>query len=160
MIRPAVASDAVVIGKLWEQLLAYHQKLDDDMPRASLHGGEIYARNIRDRIEDSHTRVYVAEVDGQVVGYALGLVVDRVPEMFEPEAGGFLADIFVEEAYRGQGIGRGLVSALRDWFKQQGLNYFEWHVTAENTSALRFWESLGGRYVQIRMRARIEDEQE
>src|SRR5690554_6059582 len=102
MIRPAVASDAVVIGKLWEQLLAYHQELDDDMPRASLHGGEIYARNIRDRIEDSHTRVYVAEVDGQVVGYALGLVVDRVPEMFEPEAGGFLADIFVEEAYRGQ----------------------------------------------------------
>ena len=160
MIRPAVASDSVMIGNLWEQLVAYHQELNEGMPRASLHGGEIYAHNIRDRMNDSHTRVFVAEEDGRVVGYVLGLVVDRVPEMFEPEAGGFLADIFVEEAYRGQGLGTALVTALRGWFHEHGLNYFEWHVTAENESALRFWESLGGRYVQIRMRARIEDEQQ
>lgn len=158
VIRAAVASDAVMIGKLWERLVAYHLEIDDDMPRAALNGGEVYARNVRERIDDSHMRVYVAESDGLIVGYALGLIVDRVPEMFAPEAGGFLGDIYVEEGYRSQGIGHNLVAAMRSWFREHGLTYFEWHVTAENEGAMRFWQELGGRYVQIRMRAEIEDE--
>jgi GNAT superfamily N-acetyltransferase len=158
MIRNAVAADAVAIGKLWEKLVAYHQQIDHDMPRATLHGASLYARSLSSRLEDSHTRVLVAEENGRIVGYVLGVVVDLVPEMFEQEAGGFLADIFVEEAYRGQGIGTALVNALTDWFRQKGLNHYEWHVAAGNTEALAFWSSLGGRNWQIRMRANIEDD--
>ena len=158
MIRVAVASDAVAIGKLWEKLVAYHRTLDQDMPRATPQGGSLYARSLRGRMEDTHTRVFVAEEDGQLVGYVLGVVVDLLPEMFEQEAGGFLADIFVEETYRGRGIGRALVEAMRNWFRERGLRYYEWHAAAVNESALRFWEKMGGRYLQIRMRADIGDE--
>ena len=157
MIRPAFASDAVAIGKLWEKLVDYHQALDEAMPRATLDGAAIYARNLGSRLEDSHTQVFVAEEDGRIVGYVLGVIVDLVPEMFEQEAGGFLADIFVEEAYRGRGIGRALVEAMRNWFRDNGLNHYEWHVSAMNADALAFWEALGGRNWQIRMRSEIED---
>jgi GNAT superfamily N-acetyltransferase len=155
MIRPARASDVVAIGKLWEKLVAFHQELDADMPAATLQGASLYARSLSDRLEDSHTRVLVAEEDGRIVGYVLGVVVDLMPEMFEQEAGGFLADIFVEEAYRGRGVGTDLVNALVDWFRSKGLHYYEWHVAAENQVALAFWEKMGGRNWQIRMRARI-----
>lgn len=157
MIRPAVASDSVAIGKLWEKLVAYHQALDMDMPRATAQGASLYARSLSDRLDDSHTRVFVAEEDGRVVGYVLGVVVDLLPEMFEQEAGGFLADIFVEDAYRGRGIGTALVDTLVDWFRQKGLRHYEWHVAANNTEALAFWEKVGGRNWQIRMRASIKE---
>lgn len=157
MIRSAVASDAVAIGKLWEKLVAFHREIDADMPRSTLQGASLYARSLSDRLNDSHTRVLVAEEDGRIVGYVLGVMVDLMPEMFEQEAGGFLADIFVEEAYRGQGVGRALVEGLIDWFREKGLKHYEWHVAATNGSAIAFWEQLGGRPWQIRMRADIGD---
>ncbi len=153
MIRAAVASDAVAIGKHWAQLVAHHHALDAAMPRATIDGAHLYGRSLSDRLEDSHTQVFVAETEGRVVGYVLGVVVDLLPEMFEQQAGGFLADIYVEAGWRRQGFGRALVAALTDWFRQRGLTYYEWHVPASNPAALAFWRSMGGIPWQIRMRA-------
>jgi GNAT superfamily N-acetyltransferase len=107
-------------------------------------------------VDDSHTCIYIAEtLEQDVIGYVLGVKVDLAPEMFEQEPSGFLADIYVEESYRKFGVGRALVDALRDWFSEQGLRYFEWHVAARNEDALNFWKSLGGRETMIRMRADV-----
>jgi ribosomal protein S18 acetylase RimI-like enzyme len=157
LIRPAAASDTVAIGKLWEQLVEYHRSLDPDMPQATPQGAQIYARNLASRLEDPQTRVFVAERDGRVVGYVLGVVVDLMPEIFQQEVSGFLADIYVEDAYRGQGIGHALVDGLADWFRMHGVRYIEWHVAASNTTARAFWESLGARPWQIRMRLDIQE---
>ena len=125
------------------------------MPRATAGGAQRYGRSLSDRLEDSHTRVFVAEVEGRVVGYVLGVVVDLLPEMFEQQAGGFLADIYVEADWRRQGHGSDLVAALSDWFREQGLGYYEWHVPASNPAAVAFWQSMGGHPWQLRMRARL-----
>jgi ribosomal protein S18 acetylase RimI-like enzyme len=140
---------------LWEKLVIYHRDLDQDMPKATHNGAELYGQNLRSRLNDSHTRVFVAEEDGRVVAYVLGVIVDLLPEIFEQELSGFLADIYVAEAYRGHGIGRGLVEALATWFQDQGVRYFDWHVAAANQDALAFWESIGARPTQIRMRVEI-----
>lgn len=159
MIRPATADDAAVIGDLWEKLVAYHQVLDDDLPRAAPNGGKLYARTIADRLYDRYTCVLVAEEDNQVVGYVLGVVVDLVPDMFEQESGGFLADIYVDTPYRGRGLGRGLVETLGDWFREKGLHHFEWHVASSNSDGIAFWHAVHGRSLMIRMRADLEDKE-
>lgn len=157
MIRPAIASDTVAIGKLWAALVAYHRTLDPNMPQATPQGAELYARNLSSRLQDPQTQVFVAEQDGRVVGYVLGVVVDLMPEIFEQETSGFLADIFVEADYRRQGTGRALVDALASWFHERGVRYFDWHVAASNTGARAFWEEIGAQPWQIRMRAEIQD---
>ncbi|MCY3946519.1 MAG: GNAT family N-acetyltransferase [Anaerolineaceae bacterium] len=155
MIRPAHAGDAVAIGRLWQQLVSHHQAIDAAMPRATPDGPMRYGRNLSDRLADSHTRVFVAEEEGRVVGYVLGVVVDLMPDMFEQQAGGFLADIFVEASFRRQGHGRALVGALTDWFRQQGLGHYEWHVPTSNSDAVAFWRAMGGTPWQLRMRAEL-----
>lgn len=153
MIRPATPADSDAVGRLWERLVEYHRSLDADLPKASENGGVIYVQRLVSRADDSTTRVFVAEEDGEIVGYVLGVVIDLVPEMFVPETSGFLADIYVEPAFRGRGIGRGLVEALAGWFRSQGLPYYEWYVAVRNESGRQFWRQIGGRELMVRMRA-------
>lgn len=157
LIRPATVEDAEAIARMWERLVEYHRNLDHDLPPATADGPRRYARSLAQRVDDTHTCTYVAEGDGQLIGYILGVIVDFPPEMFEQEPSGFLADIYVEDAYRGQGVGSALVNALAEWFEQKGLTYFEWHVAARNTVGLRFWRKMGGREVMVRMRTDLKN---
>lgn len=161
MIRVAKREDGEAIGRLWEALVNYHNALDPDLPDAAPDGARMYAQRIVGRLDDTtHTRVFVAEEDGRVVGYVLSVIVDMSPEMFAQTLGGFLADIYVEEAYRRSGIGRALVEAVRDWFRSRGVTYFEWYVAANNAAGHAFWQAVGGRNIMIRMRTNIDPEPE
>jgi GNAT superfamily N-acetyltransferase len=154
MIRTASANDVDAIGELWLQLVAYHRQIDpDNMPEAASDGARRYAVRIGDSLDDTHTRVFVAEDKGRIVGYVMGVIVDMLPETFEEARSGFLADIFVLGEYRHQGVGRALVEALRNWFQNRGVTHYEWFVAEKNAEARRFWEKVGGINVMIRMRA-------
>lgn len=153
LIRPVTNADADALAELWLALVAYHQNLDPALPPAARGGEHRYVRRLLDRLDDPFTCVFVAEVDSRVVGYILGMVVDLMPDIFDQRPGGFLADIFVESDVRRQGVGRMLVEALKTWFREQGVDHFDWHVAAQNTSGIAFWRSVGGRDVMLRMRA-------
>jgi len=155
VIRPASEFHVDTIGELWIKLVAYHRGLDDKLPEAAKDGGKLYARRILDRLEDTHAQAFVAEKDGRVIGYVLGVIVDLVPEMFAQETGGFLADIFVEEAERGQGVGRKLVNALTEWFRSRGIAHIELYVASRNESGRVFWQSVGGREIMRRIRIEL-----
>lgn len=155
IIRRAAQADASSIGDLWTKLVKYHTELDPRLPSATRHGAQLYARGIEGRLEDHYSRVLVAEHNGTVVGYVLGIISDMVPDMFQETTIGFLADIYVEEAYRQHGVGRKLVTALMDWFKSRGVAHMEWHVSAHNESGRLFWQSLGGTDIMYRMRLEL-----
>ena len=80
--------------------------------------------------------------------------------MFIQLKSGFLADIYVKEAYRRQGIGRELVERLVLWLHSQDVTYFEWHVSSKNRAAVQFWQSIGGETTMLRMRATIQGDKE
>jgi GNAT superfamily N-acetyltransferase len=149
------SDDADAISDLWEQLAVYHLQLDNALPRPAPNGGRIYSRRLIERLEDGQTAAFVAEEEGQIVGFVLGVVVDLVPEMFVTELCGFLADIYVLPEFRGRGIGRALVQSMTDWFRAQGLTYYEWYVAANNPDGQAFWRAIGGRELMMRMRAEL-----
>lgn len=160
MIRLATQQDTQRIGELWLEMVNFHRQFDETMFQASEKGAEYYRRSIADRLADPQTRVLVAEIDGQVIGYVLGMIVNITPQMFVPVSSGFLADIYVMEAYRKQGIGRELVERLVLWFQSHDVKYFEWHVSKKNQDAVEFWKSIGGEITMLRMRAMIQGEDE
>lgn len=155
IIRPITPDDTDTIAEMWLELVEYHRNLDADLPAAAPGGEHRYARRIMERLDDPYTCGLVAEEDGQVVGYVLGMIVDLMQDIFAQQPGGFLADIYVEPAFRNRGVGRALVEALRSWFRQSGVQSFDWHVSAYNPNALAFWRAVGGRDVMMRMRAEV-----
>ncbi|GAB4312990.1 MAG: hypothetical protein Kow00117_05670 [Phototrophicales bacterium] len=155
IVRPAVKADAFAIGRLWEKLVAYHHELDPNLPQASQDGSAFYCQHIQAQLENPYSHVLVAEYDQQVIGYVFGVIIHEMPEMFLQDPGGFLADIFIEEQYRGYGIGRQLVLALQDWFKSRGVSHMEWYVATQNIAARAFWQVIGGDEVMIRMQVRL-----
>jgi ribosomal protein S18 acetylase RimI-like enzyme len=151
MIRAVEPCDEVAIARLWQALTDYHVQLDPRLPGATPGAAERYASRLLERRDDPLTRTFVAEVGGETVGYVLGAIVDLRPDLFQPLDVGFIADIYVDQAYRGRGIARQLVDAINHWFAAQGVDQTEWQVAAENTAGVRFWEALGGEPVMIRM---------
>ena len=157
IIRMATDDDLASIGSLWEKLVAYHNELDDRLPLAAEGGGEIYGQRLAEQLSDPEARVIVVELGSQLVGYAFGVVVDLVPDMFEHARSGLLVDIFVEQEYRGRGIGRKMTTSMAQWFSEQGLQYFEWHVAAGNSAGIDFWRSMGGDDLLVRMRLELDE---
>jgi GNAT superfamily N-acetyltransferase len=155
-IRLATEDDVPAIGQMWEKLAQFHNMLDSALPPAARGGGKVYARRLISRLNDSQTRVLVAEHDGELAGYALAVILDVIPDMFLQENSGFLADIYVDDAFRRMGIGRALVDSVRAWLLENGIHSFEWYVAEGNDVGKRFWESVGGRRVMVRMRAETE----
>ncbi len=155
VIRPVTKDDTDALGEMWLALVAYHQQLTDDLPGAARGGEHRYVRRIMERLDDPYTCALVAEVEGQVVGFVLGMVIDLMPDIFDQKPSGFLADIYVEPQVRRQGVGRSLVNALIEWFRRCDIHTFDWHVASNNPEGLAFWRSIGGRDVMVRMRADI-----
>ena len=79
-------------------------------------------------------RGWVVEVDGGVVGFAVGNA-----------ATGNIWALFVDPAHEGQGHGRRLHDAMVEWLFSRGLERL-WLSTDPNTRAHRFYESAGWRH--------------
>ncbi len=62
---------------------------------------------------------------------------------FLGRAGLYLEDVFVEPAYRGWGIGRGLLVRLAQIAVERGCGRFEWSVLDWNVDAQEFYRALG-----------------
>lgn len=84
----------------------------------------------------------VAEVDGEVVGYAVAYeqysTFEGMPKMF-------LEDIFVLEEHRGSGAGYALFREVAAEAARRGCCEMEWQVLTWNQVAMDFYERLGGR---------------
>jgi GNAT superfamily N-acetyltransferase len=82
----------------------------------------------------------VAESDNQVVGFALYF---RNFSTWEGVHGIYLEDLYVQEAHRGTGWGRALLTALASIAVTRGYARVEWWVLDWNTPSIDFYRRLG-----------------
>jgi GNAT superfamily N-acetyltransferase len=82
----------------------------------------------------------VAEVQGQVVGFALFFTNFST---FLGRPGLYLEDLYVQPAHRGRGLGKALLQHLGALAVDRGCGRFEWSVLDWNENAIRFYEKMG-----------------
>jgi GNAT superfamily N-acetyltransferase len=97
----------------------------------------------QDAISTGDGRVFVAEDDGGVFGFASGGPRERFSrELREYE--GELQTVYVLPSHKGTGAGRRLVGEVARHLAGQRVNSMLLWVFTENHPARRFYESLGG----------------
>lgn len=87
----------------------------------------------RERLEDGSYFGFIAEAAGQPVG-GIGLMeVDFPPHPLHPAKAsrGYVLNLFVEPAWRGQGIATKLMAAAEEAFRARGLTYAMLHATKQ-----------------------------
>lgn len=86
----------------------------------------------------------VARVGADVAGFALYF---RNFSTFLGREGLFLEDLYVRPAFRGQGVGRGLLGHVARLAAERGCGRMEWSVLNWNRRAVGFYEALGAKPV-------------
>ena len=98
--------------------------------------------------EDSD--VLVAEKDGQIIGMASVFSVTVNPRPYRVQQTYCELDtIFVQEAYRNQGVGKALLDAAWNWAKARNHASLQLMTLGENQDARRFYERAGLREHKI-----------
>ncbi|GAB4224873.1 MAG: GNAT family N-acetyltransferase [Kiloniellaceae bacterium] len=91
---------------------------------------------------DAWFQCFLAEHDSRPVGYAITYF------GFSTDHGGrglHLADLYVDPALRGSGLGRALMAAAARLGRERGALWLVWDVWVKNHSAEAFYKTLGAR---------------
>ena len=133
VLRPAARADlpAIVglIGELAEfEKLSHLVEVRPDTLEPHLFGPRPVAEAV------------VAEVGGQVVGFALFFTNFST---FLARPGLYLEDLYVQPALRGRGLGKALLEHLGALAVERGCGRFEWSVLDWNANAIAFYEKMG-----------------
>ncbi len=86
--------------------------------------------------------VLVATADGRDAGFCAGRM-RPMPAYYGGGYAGYISDVFVIPELRGVGVGRLLVDAGVQWFRDRDVKRVELHVVWGNTQALDFYRRLG-----------------
>lgn len=87
----------------------------------------------------------VAEGEGGLVGYAIYF---STFSSFIGRAGLWLEDLYVRPAYRGMGVGKGLLKAVGEIASERNAGRYEWSVLDWNRHAIDLYERVGGEILQ------------
>jgi GNAT superfamily N-acetyltransferase len=139
-VRAAGPADAARIAELHDRFKDYLRSLGDDTDFKF--DARVY---LRDGFgEHPAFGGLVAECDGVVAGYLLhhpAYDVDRAMRQL------FVADLFVEERFRGRGVGRALMDGAAEVCSRMGGGEVLWTVFAPNRLAHDFYRGLGAEYL-------------
>jgi RimJ/RimL family protein N-acetyltransferase len=149
-IRPATEADVPSVLPLVARICALHASWDADRFRTRDHPEQMYDRWLRQRAGDPRSVFLVAEHDGRIVGYLVGTIEAEIPIYWTPECG-WIHDLWVDETYRHEGVGRQMAMLTVERFSQLGVKQIRLQTAAVNEGARRLFESCGFRVSTIEM---------
>jgi GNAT superfamily N-acetyltransferase len=130
-VRAATPNDVPVLLSFIQKMGAF-EKLPVSTTEADLHES-LFGDN-------PPTRALVITVDGVPAGYATYFFTFA---SMTGRRGLWLDDIFIDEAFRGKGIGRAFMAFMKELAKKNNCARFEWMVVDWNEPAIHFYKSLG-----------------
>jgi len=130
----------ITVGKLaasdraaWEKLFrGYNTFYLQDHPQP------VYDRAWREFQADERMHALGAWLDGSLAGI--------VHFFAHPRTTGadvcYLEDLYTDASHRGQGVGRSLILAVRDWAAARHLGRVYWHTRDTNTTARALYDQV------------------
>lgn len=152
-IRKAKIEELSAIQKLSNTLGKQSFSFDNDLSLtwANTEEGEKYYRA---KIAGEKGICLVAEKDGEIMSFASGTI--HEPDAWRLVKRVEIDNVFVSEKFRGQGIGKLLIDAMKQWGKKIGAKRIILNAFIDNTKAVSFYESEGFSPYEIILQQKID----
>jgi GNAT superfamily N-acetyltransferase len=151
LIRPPRLGDAAGLARAAGDLAAQYAEFEPErfavpnVDASVAHLEEVLKRPARDDV----VRL-VAEVDGEAVGEAIAELREPMrnaavqPQLDVGRRRVYLGYLAVQERYRGQGVGSGLLDAVEVWARERGAELISTDTNLRsNVGAIEFYERHG-----------------
>ncbi len=142
IIRFAKDSDLKAVQELNHQLFVHDGVYDETLvmswPFEKF--GEDY---FKERISGLDGVCFVAEVQGEMVGYLAGGIIKESYSGRTIKKISELENMIVGESSRGKGIGEKLIREFIKWSKERGAERIKVSAYSGNHDAIRFYEKVG-----------------
>ena len=155
-IRRATSADLRALGRLGALLVRTHYAFDPDRfmaPRPNADEG--YAWFLGTQLAEEDSVIFVAERDGDVLGYVYAGIEPLSWKELRDEAG-FIHDIVVDEKGRRSGLAAALVQHAVDWCRERGMPRVILWTADQNNAAQQLFTRLGFRRTMVEMTMELE----
>jgi GNAT superfamily N-acetyltransferase len=133
IIRPVTRADGEAIFALIQELAVYAKLAHQVTGTAAALTEHLFGQN-------PCAEALVVERQGQLIGFALFF---ETYSTFLTQPGLYLEDLYVQDAYRGQGIGTALLKDLIALAQTRSYGRIEWSVLDWNEPAITFYQKMG-----------------
>lgn len=144
MIREARAGDQPALERMMLGLNLVEDAISGDRTTDAVSAANHMAY-LQKCVAEQGGCVLVAEAGGQVVGFLIAFIEEDDGHYLKPEARrhGYISDLYVDKALRGQGVAGFLIAAAEERLKSEGISAVQIGVLAANRGALKLYEKQG-----------------
>jgi GNAT superfamily N-acetyltransferase len=138
ILRSAKPSDLSTLNQFQQRLVNHERPFDPGIPRE----GEVKYYDIEELIEADNTNLLVVESENRIIGCGFGQIKKNLLWATNKDYG-YVGLMFVDEGFRKQNIGKLIVEALIDWFKEKNISDIRIKVYKNNAVAVEAYKSYG-----------------
>jgi ribosomal protein S18 acetylase RimI-like enzyme len=149
-IRPGTIEDIPAILPMVANIAALHENWDPAKYGYLEHPEQKYGRWLPSRVTDPRSVLLVADRKPGLVAFLVGTVETEIP-LYRLKEFGFIHDLWVEEEYRHEGIGRQMMMLAIEQFKKIGVKQIRLDTVMPNEAARNLFKKVGFRPAVIEM---------
>ena len=151
-IREALPNDLEALLVFEQDLIKAERPFDP-----TVKPDPVYYYDLKAMLAAPHTKVVVAETENKIIasGYAR---IDKSKPFLKHQHHAYLGFMYVSPDYRGKGINKLIIDALKKWAASQNINEFRLEVYYDNTPAIKAYEKIGFSRYSLEMRFNLQDE--
>ena len=138
--REVEEKDFPTLLEMFNLLNSYFYQVGYRLPQPE-NVAEVWLDSFR-RTLGRFSNVFVAELDGRVVGFMLCRL-KRVPAFMGGVMVGELSDMWIDQSARRMGIGDMLSRLALEWMHQQGAHSVEIQILKDNEASWKLYERMG-----------------
>jgi Acetyltransferases len=136
-LRPAVEEDVLVILNFILELAEFEGAKDQIRSTAEGLRDVLFERHITDAL--------IAELDGEPIGFAIWAYSFST---FTGKPTLYIDDLYVQEKYRGRGIGSRIFSHIAGIAYEKDCGRMDWYCMETNLSGKEYYHRLGAEEIQ------------
>jgi len=136
-VRPARPSDLKTLLRYEQGIISWERPYDPTLAQDPIH-----YYDLKELIESPQAEVVVALVEKKIVGSGYAKIKQAQPYL-DHTYYSYLGFMFTDPDYRGKGVNKAIIDALKKWSFNQGLKEIRLTVYPDNLGAVKAYEKVG-----------------